>query len=60
MATKSEDYDFMSFSEIDLLVCPFVDLCRLPKHYFLCRPPDCKVLCSEYISKAKVLNNNKS
>ncbi|MHA2180625.1 MAG: hypothetical protein ACXAAH_04285 [Promethearchaeota archaeon] len=55
MTVESEDLDFMSLLDIDLLVCPFVELCALPKHHFLCKSPDCKELCSEYLTKVKNL-----
>lgn len=58
MAIESKDSDLMYVPEINLMVCPFVDLCELPKHYFLCKIPDCKVLCSEYLTKVKKLNLN--
>ena len=55
MATESKDSDFIYVPESDLLACPFVDICKLPKHHFLCKIPDCKVSCSEYLSKVKNL-----
>jgi len=55
MATESKDSDFIYVPEIDLLACPFVEICRLPKHDFLCKIPDCKISCSEYLSKVKNL-----
>ncbi|MFX1506816.1 MAG: hypothetical protein ACFFDC_12000 [Promethearchaeota archaeon] len=51
MATESEDSEFILIPEIDLSVCPFVNLCTLPKHYDICKVPDCKILCYEYLTK---------
>jgi hypothetical protein len=56
MATESEDSNVIYIPEIDLLMCPMVDMCILPKHQYLCKIPDCKVLCSEYLTKVKKLN----
>lgn len=36
--------------EIDLLVCPFLDQCILPKNQSICKKPECK-LCPDYRSK---------
>ena len=33
----------------DLLVCPFMNQCILPKHQFLCKVPECKK-CPDYES----------
>ena len=32
---------------IELLTCPFMEKCELPKLQFLCKIPDCKN-CTEY------------
>ncbi|KKM21037.1 hypothetical protein LCGC14_1639460 [marine sediment metagenome] len=32
--------------------CPFGDQCKLPKHQFLCKNPNCKT-CTEYALKLK-------
>ncbi|MBY8984054.1 MAG: hypothetical protein KGD65_03215 [Candidatus Lokiarchaeota archaeon] len=55
MAVESEDLDFMYVPEVDLIECPVISLCRLPKHAFLCKTPDCRELCSEYLTKVKNL-----
>lgn len=52
MTIESED---IYVPEIDLNTCPFVDLCELPKHDFICTVPDCKIICSEYLTKVKNL-----
>ncbi|MHA1933319.1 MAG: hypothetical protein ACW96X_12300 [Promethearchaeota archaeon] len=59
MSGESEDSNFIYVPEINLIACPFVDLCELPKHYFLCKVPDCKLVCSEYLTKAKKLIKKK-
>lgn len=53
MSVDSEDSKSVFVPEIDLITCPFVDLCELPKHQFLCKIPNCKVICSEYLAKVK-------
>ena len=53
MSIDSKDSDFIYVPEIDLVACPVIDICELPKHNFLCKVPDCKVSCSEYLSKVK-------
>ena len=40
--------------EIDLLACPFIEKCKLPKHQTICKIPECKT-CPDYISKVKEL-----
>jgi len=55
MSVKSEDSKFVFAPEIDLTACPVFDLCELPKHSFLCKIPDCKIICSEYLTKVKEL-----
>ena len=55
MSVKSEDSEFIYVPEIDLLACPLVEICKLPKHDFLCKIPDCRVSCSEYLSKVRKL-----
>lgn len=55
MAVESEDSEIVYVPEIDLNTCPFVDLCKLPKHPFPCKIPDCKTICSEYLTKVKNL-----
>ena len=55
MTVDPEDSNFIFVPEIDLLVCPLIDLCNLPKHGFLCKTPDCKELCPEYLTKVKEL-----
>ncbi len=40
--------------EADLLACPFIHLCILPKNEF-CKIHKCKI-CSEYTSIGKKLN----
>lgn len=55
MSIDSEDPDFVYVPEIDLLACPFVNICQLPKHHFLCKVPDCRVSCSEYLVKVRKL-----
>ena len=53
MTIDSEDSKPIFVPEIELIKCPLVNLCTLPKHSFLCKVPDCRVLCSEYLTKAK-------
>ena len=55
MTIESEGSDFIFVPEIDLFACPFFEVCQLPKHQFLCKIPECKVICSEYLSKVKNL-----
>ncbi len=55
MSINSEDSDFVFVPEVDLLACPFAELCELPKHQILCKIPDCKVLCPDYLSKVRKL-----
>ena len=56
MAVESENSEIVYVPEIDLVTCPVADLCKLPKHNFLCKMPDCKTLCSEYLTKVKKIN----
>ena len=56
MSVESENSKSVFVPKIDLITCPFVDLCKLPKHNFLCKIPDCKVICSEYLTKVKSLD----
>ena len=35
---------------INLIECPFLTSCRLPKIHFLCKIPECKN-CPDYTSK---------
>jgi len=56
MTVESENSDFIYVPETSLITCPLIDLCRLPKHDILCKTPDCKILCSEYLTKNKKLN----
>ena len=55
MSVDSEDSKVVFVPENDLLACPFVELCELPKHRFLCKVPDCRIICSEYLSKVRKL-----
>lgn len=41
-------------SQLKLLICPFENICNLPKKEFLCKIPECKN-CTNYIEKAKNL-----
>ncbi|MFX1575057.1 MAG: hypothetical protein ACFFB0_20155 [Promethearchaeota archaeon] len=40
--------------EFDLLACPFINRCKLPKIDFLCRIPECKT-CPDYFSNVNKL-----
>ena len=40
----------------ELLACPFMEKCELPKLGFLCKIPDCKN-CTEYIDWLKKLKS---
>ncbi|MFW9877109.1 MAG: hypothetical protein ACFFG0_28800 [Candidatus Thorarchaeota archaeon] len=42
--------------ELGLLICPFTEICDLPKHDFLCKIPECKT-CSNYFSKIKAFKS---
>ena len=55
MAVESKDSEIVYVPEGDIIACPVADLCILPKHNFLCKVPDCKTLCSEYLTKVKKL-----
>ena len=56
MSVESEDSNVVFVPKVDLISCPFLNLCELPKHHFLCKVPDCKVLCSDYLTKVRNLN----
>ncbi len=43
-----------SYFNHKIFTCPFWDQCKLPKHQFLCKIPNCKT-CSEYALKLKKL-----
>ena len=58
MAIESENSDYIFVPEIDLIVCPVVNLCELPKHQFLCKVPDCKLVCTEYLAKVSNLRKD--
>ncbi|MFX1480388.1 MAG: hypothetical protein ACFFCI_20010 [Promethearchaeota archaeon] len=45
-----------SFLEIELVSCPFIKICIIPKNEF-CELPMCK-LCSEYVLICQRLNPN--
>ncbi len=55
MSVDSEDLNFVDVPEIDSVECPLFDVCNLPKHHFLCKVPDCTVLCYDYLTKVKKL-----
>ena len=60
MTAESEDVEFLEFMdvlEVDSVECPVIALCKLPKHSFLCKTPDCRELCSEYLTKIKSLKH---
>ena len=59
MAIDSEDFSYVP--DIDLTSCPFYDRCRLSKLEFLCKIPDCKKTCPEFLSRYEAMttaNNN--
>jgi hypothetical protein len=47
--------DEESASNANLIECPFLSSCLLPKIDFLCKIPNCKN-CPDYISKLKKVN----
>jgi len=59
MTVDSKNSDFVYVPELDLVTCPVVDLCELPKHQFLCQVPDCKLVCTEYLAKVSELKKDK-
>ena len=48
------DSNIVYIPRFELLTCPFIDICELPKLQFLCKIPDCKN-CTDYIDKVKKL-----
>ena len=46
--------DIVFIPRFELLVCPFLNKCELPKLQFLCKIPDCKE-CTEYSTWLKKL-----
>ena len=44
--------------EVDLLSCPFIEQCKLPKHQGICHISGCKT-CSEYINQVQQLKNHR-
>ena len=46
----------LSIPEYDLLTCPFIERCKLPKIKFLCKTLECKT-CPDYISNVKELKS---
>ena len=50
------DSNIAYIPRFELLTCPFMDKCKLPKLQFLCKIPDCKN-CTDYIDKAKKLKS---
>ena len=52
MNIMSLQLDFLS--KLRLFICPFKNMCILPKKQFLCKIPECKS-CPTYIEKLKKL-----
>ena len=50
------DSNIVYIPRFELLTCPFIDTCELPKLQFLCKIPECKN-CTDYIEKAKKLKH---
>ncbi|MHA1933056.1 MAG: hypothetical protein ACW96X_10970 [Promethearchaeota archaeon] len=55
MTIELRDSEIVYIPEDDFITCPVADLCILPKHGFLCKVPDCKTLCPEYLTKVRKL-----
>lgn len=47
--------DFKLVIDLNLIECPFLPLCPLPKIQFLCKIPECKN-CPDYIAKLQRIN----
>ena len=50
------DSNIAYIPRFELLTCPFMDKCKLPKLQFLCKIPDCRN-CTDYIYKVKKLKS---
>ncbi|KKN22041.1 hypothetical protein LCGC14_0919230 [marine sediment metagenome] len=59
MATESESSNFSFLPKIDFTICPYIGMCKLPKHHFPHKILSCKVVCPEYVtSQQKILDPN--
>ena len=58
-SVRSENYmgsEATYLHNYNLLACPFMESCKLPKIKFLCKIPACKT-CPDYNSKVKGLKS---